>query len=101
MRYATREGFYSILEMPNQPNMAICYDFTIYPDFRGQKSAHVLKAHQMDNLRRQGFTTAICTTQASNFAQNRVLEKAGWTFLCSFIDQRTNSNAIMWQWEVQ
>lgn len=100
MRYATREGFYSIIEMPNQPNVAICYDFTIYPEFRGQKASHSLKEHQMETLKRQGFTSAICTTQFSNHAQNKVLEKAQWNILSSFIDQRTNSNALIWGWNV-
>lgn len=99
MRYATNEGFYSIIEMPNQPSIAICFDFTIYPQYRGQKSGHSLKRHQMETLVRQGFTSAICTTQSANLAQRRVLEKAGWKVLSPFIDQRTDSTALLWKWD--
>lgn len=99
MRFATKEGFYSILPMPNQPCVAICYDFTIYPEFRGQRAAHKLKSHQMDQLKLLGFTSAICTTQSSNKAQIRVLMKAGWTILSNFKDQRTDERAIIWKYE--
>jgi len=99
MRFATTEGFYSIEEMPNQPSMAICFDFTIYPQFRGQKAAHALKRHQIETLIRQGFTSAICTTQSSNIAQRKVLEKAGWKISSNFIDQRTDATAILWKWD--
>lgn len=99
MRFATNEGFYSVIPMPNQPSVAICYDFTIYPQFRGQRAAHTLKAHQMKNLKLMGYTTAICTTQESNKAQIQVLMKANWTILSSFQDHRTGERSIMWKWE--
>ena len=99
MRFATKEGFYSIIAMPNQPCIAICYDFTIYPQFRGQRAAHKLKAHQMENLKLLGYTSAICTTQSSNEAQIKVLMKSGWTILSNFKDQRTGERGIMWKWE--
>lgn len=99
MRFATKEGFYSICPMPNQPSIALCYDFTIYPQFRGQRAAHTLKAHQMKNLKLLGYTTAFCTTQASNKAQIQVLMKANWTILSSFQDQRTGEQGVLWRWE--
>jgi len=98
MRFSTKEGFYSILPMPNQPCVAICYDFTIYPEFRGQRAAHKLKSHQHEQLRLLGFTSAICTTQKSNEAQAKVLKAAGWTVSSTFLDQRTGGFGVIWVW---
>ena len=101
MRYATSEGYYSIDAMPNQPSIAICSDFTVLSEFRGRKAAHLLKAHQMDQLKLLHFTTAICTIQNSNEAQIKVVGLAGWRPISEFFDARTNSFARIWIWEVQ
>lgn len=100
MRYATSEGYYSITPMPNQPSVALCYDFTVLLAHRGQRAAHRLKAHQMNQLKLLHYTIAVCTTQESNEAQTKVLLKAGWIPMLSFKDARSGTNARMWQWVV-
>lgn len=96
MRFSTEEGFYTITPLPGQPNAAVCTDFTIYPKFRGKGAAHRLKAHQMLNLKRLGYTFAICTTQNKNIAQAKVLMAAGWTRGPVFFDARNVSDVCLW-----
>ena len=101
MRYSTPAGYFSIESMPNQPSVALCFDFTVIPEYRGTKAAHRLKAYQMDLLREQHFSLAICTTKKENEAQNKVLRSAGWDYISEFQDLRTNSPTLLWHWKVE
>ena len=100
MRYSLPNGFFSIDSMPNQPSVALCYDFTIIPEYRGTKASHQLKAYQMKLLHELHYTVAICTTQASNEAQNKVLQAAGWVITSEFYDIRTGHKVYIWNWHV-
>jgi hypothetical protein len=96
MRISTDDGFYTITPMPSQPNIALCNDFTVLPWKRKQGRGHVLKEHQVQQLRLLNFTMALCTVQCDNIGQTKILIKSGWDIISSFRDNRTGRRANLW-----
>lgn len=94
----TDYGHYSLMPMPNQPSVALCFGFQIKPEYRGQGNGHELKAHQMKTLAEKGFRFALCTIKSSNNAQRRILTKAGWTPASNaFFSPSTGKFTEVWQ----
>lgn len=91
-------GRFSVMAMPNQPAVALCYGFEIDPEYRGKGYGHKLKELQMKTLADKGFRFALCTIKSSNNAQRRILTKAGWTPASNaFFSPSTGKFTEVWQ----
>ena len=99
-RYAYPFGAFCIEAIPNQPQVAHCHSFFIHSHQRGQGLGKLLKQHQCDILRAQGFNFATCTTAGDNTRQHRVLEHCGWRRLSEFSNSQSGKTTILWGWEV-
>lgn len=99
-RYALPFGVFCVDAIPNQPQVAHCHSFFIHDSHRGQGLAKLLKQHQHEVLRAQGFNFATCTTAGDNHRQHRVLESLGWKRLTEFHNTRDGSATVLWGWEV-
>lgn len=95
-RYCTAYGAYEIDSTPGQPQVAHCHSFFVKHEHRGQGLAHGLKKHQNMTLAALGYDFATCTVAASNTAQKRVLEAAGWSQLSRFDNVRTGEMTELW-----
>lgn len=89
MRFATPVGAYEIDSVPSQPQVAHCHGFFVPRHLRGRGMAHRLKTQQMGTLFRLGYDFATCTVCASNAAQKKVLARAWWRILASFVSSKT------------
>lgn len=96
MRFAITEGAYEIDSLPSQPQVAHCHGFFVHRELRGQGYAHKLKRHQLITLRHLGYDYATCTVCASNTAQKKVLERAGWSKLIGFTSSKTGEQVELW-----
>lgn len=96
MRFATSSGAYEIDSLPSQPQVANCHAFFVQKDLRGQGQAHALKTHQNMMLAALGYDFATCTVCSSNAAQKRVLTRAGWARLASFVSSKTGEEVELW-----
>lgn len=96
MRFATEAGAYEIDSVPSQPQVAHCHGFFVHNDRRGRGLAHELKNHQNLMLSRLGYDFATCTVCASNAAQKKVLARAGWRSLASFVSSKTGEPVELW-----
>lgn len=96
MRFATPVGAYEIDSVPSQPQVAHCHGFFVHNDRRGRGLAHDLKTHQNLMLSRLGYDFATCTVCASNVAQKKVLARAGWRSLASFVSSKTGEQVELW-----
>lgn len=95
---STGYGHYSVMPMPNQPAVAICYGFEVHPEYRGKGLGHKLKDHQMKTLSDMGARFAICTIKSTNLAQRRILTKAGWVAASkAFLSPTTGRATEVWQ----
>lgn len=95
---STDHGQYSVLPMPNQPAVALCYGFQVHPEHRGKGYGHALKAHQMKTLADLGVSFAICTIKTNNLAQRRILTKAGWVQSSkAFTSSASGKSTEVWQ----
>lgn len=101
MRVSFDEGSFEYESMPSQPSLAICYNFHIYPNFRGRGFGIVLKRKQMAALKQAGYTAAMCTVQKSNLAQIKILERCGWVKAIRFHDLRNDSWAAIYTINLQ
>lgn len=99
-RYATAVGAYEITSVPGQGQLAHCHGLFIKPEKRGQGFAHKLKRDQMGMLQYLGYDYAQCTVDASNAAQIKVLEQAGWELLTEFHNSRTGGRTQIWGKEI-
>ena len=90
-RYATTFGAFNIDPMPGNNQVALCSGFFVFPDSRGEGNGHRLKAFQMDVLKSEGYSLAICTVRADNAAQLRVMKKAKWQEIRNFINDQTGA----------
>lgn len=95
-RHATVAGCYHIDPMPGQPQVAHCHGFFVPVDRRGLKLGHKLKAHQVSTLAAEHYDYATATVDASNEAQKRVLEKAGFRRLDTFTNTKTGGTTELW-----
>lgn len=100
MRFSTPAGAYEIDSVPSQPQVAHCHGFFIRHELRGRGLAHGLKAHQGLMLVGLGYDFATCTVCNSNFAQKRVLARAGWASLAAFVSRKTGEEVELWGWSV-
>lgn len=89
MRFSTAAGVFEIDSVPSQPQVAHCHGFFVHRHLRGHGMAHRLKTQQMGTLSRLGYDFATCTVCASNAAQKKVLARAGWRSLASFVSSKT------------
>jgi hypothetical protein len=96
MRFATPVGAYEIDSAPSQPQVAHCHGFFVHRHLRGKGMAHRLKTQQMGTLLRLGYDFATCTVCASNAAQKKVLARAGWRSLASFVSSKTGEPVELW-----
>ena len=96
MRFATPVGAYEIESVPSQPQVAHCHGFFVHRHLRGNGMAHRLKTQQMGTLSRLGYDFATCTVCASNAAQKKVLARAGWRSLASFVSSKTGEQVELW-----
>lgn len=96
MRFATAFGSYEIDSLPSQPQVAHCHAFFVPKDLRGQGFAHVMKIHQKATLASLGYDFATCTVCSSNAAQKKVLARAGWRSLASFVSSKTGEPVELW-----
>ena len=101
MRFATPVGAYEIDSVPSQPQVAHCHGFFVHNDRRGRGLAHDLKTHQNLMLSRLGYDFATCTVCASNAAQKKVLARAGWRSLASFVSSKTGEPVELWGFAVR
>lgn len=100
-RYATTFGAYEIDSIPGQPQVAHCHSLFILPECRGRGMAHQLKQHQNNTLATLGYDFASCTVAASNTAQKRVLQQAGWVQISHFNNTRTGDKTEVWGYLVK
>ena len=96
MRFATPVGAYEIDSVPSQPQVAHCHGFFVRHELRGGGLAHTLKAEQNASLVQLGYDFATCTVCASNAAQKKVLARAGWRSLASFVSSKTGEQVELW-----
>lgn len=95
-RYAYGPSAFEIDSLPSQCQVAICHGFFVKPESRGQGLAHLAKMEQARLLKDLAYDYAICTVMASNQAQKRVLEKAGWAHLTEFYSARQDEQIEIW-----
>jgi len=100
MRFATPVGAYEIDSVPSQPQVAHCHGFFVPIGMRGKGLAHDLKTNQNLVLASLGYDYATCTVCGSNAAQKRVLTRAGWLRLASFVSSKTGEQVELWGWKV-
>jgi GNAT superfamily N-acetyltransferase len=102
MIYKTAYGEYGVRLMPNQPGVAMCFGFKVYPEHRGMGYGHALKAHQMAMLENLGVKYAICSSKATNLRQHRILIKAGWERESDpFIGPLTKEESQVWSCNIK
>ena len=99
-RYSIREAAFEIDSLPSQPQVAICHGFFVASAARGKGYAHQAKRAQEEILRGLAYDYALCTVMASNHAQKRVLEKAGWRYLDEFHSDRQDALVEIWGHEI-
>lgn len=100
-RFSVGSGAFEVDSLPSQPQVAICHGFFVAPSARGQGFSHQLKKAQAEILKGLAYDYAICTVMASNEAQKRVLEKAGWAPLAGFYSARQDAQIEIWGAEVK
>ena len=100
MRFATHVGAYEIDSVPSQPQVAHCHAFFVPIGMRGKGLAHDLKTNQNMVLSALGYDFATCTVCGNNAAQKRVLTKAGWSMIASFVSSKNGDPVELWGWQV-
>lgn len=96
-RFAVGPAAFEIESAPSQPQIAWCHGFFVAPAARGKGHAHQAKRAQEEILRGLAYDYALCTVMASNHAQKRVLEKAGWIYLDEFYNCRQDAVIEIWK----
>lgn len=99
-RFINDDGAFLIDPMPSQPQVALCHGFFVQHRKRGRGLAHGLKARQNQILHELQYDFAICTVDGANEAQKKVLTRAGWRWLASFVNRKTGSHTELWGWQV-
>lgn len=99
-RFAVGPAAFEIDSLPSQPQVAICHGFFVASAARGKGCAHQAKRAQEEILRGLAYDYALCTVMASNHAQKRVLEKAGWRYLDEFRSDRQDALVEIWGNEI-
>lgn len=101
MRFSTPFGAYEIDSVPSQPQVAHCHGFFVRHELRGGGLAHDLKCHQTAMLLRLGYDFATCTVCRSNERQKKVLDRAGWRCLASFVSSKAGEHVELWGFAVR
>lgn len=100
-RYSSPHGVFHIDPLPGQPQIAHCHGLFVFPEYRSQGYGHAIKAAQARLLSELGFDFATCTVDSTNAAQLTVLKRAGWSFMSSFHNSRTNTTTQVWGFEIK
>lgn len=100
-RHAAGYGAFEIDSVPGQPQIAHCHSFFIDHSRRGKGYGHMLKAHQNAVLRADFYDFATCTVDGANFAQHRILDKAGWYKMSEFKNSKTGGVTFIYGYHVK
>jgi len=64
---------------------------------RGNGNGKAAHHKRLWEAKRLGYQMALCTTDAANVAQLKILTLYGWTEISRFTSKRTGNIVIMWQ----
>ena len=95
-RIVTPQGACEISSLPGQGQVAVCHNFFIRDDQRGQGHAHTLKSTQRLALQAMHYDYAIVTVASGNAAEKAVLAQSGWQKLTEFRNRRSSETTEMW-----
>ncbi len=90
------QATYSLTTFPKCESILISHDSWVKEEFRGQGIG--TKAHQsrLEVAEALGANYLICTVNAYNTPQIRILRKFGWKLLDSFIHNCTHHEVGIW-----
>lgn len=100
MRYSTPYGFFEIVPMPGQPQIAICHGLGVPTHLRDKGLGSKLKEAQNQLIAELLYDYAICSVSSTNAKQKHILAKYGWTRLDFFQNTRQSEETEIWGWKV-
>jgi L-amino acid N-acyltransferase YncA len=95
MRFSDENGFYEIDNLPGCTQVAVSHNSVIYEEQRGK--GHGTKANELriEKAKFLGYDYILCTVDASNEAQLRILKNNEWNELDSFDSRKTGHHVII------
>lgn len=88
-------GFYEINSMPGCPQIAISNQAFIGPQYRKQGYGTKFHKHRLDFMTELGFNYVMCTVNADNTPQLKILSSCGWKELSRFKNSQTEHTIII------
>lgn len=89
-------GHFELTGLPGCNQIAVSHHAFIVPAMRGKGLGHITHRTRLDLIKQLGYDYALCTTDAANEPQRKILEAAGWNQLDQFKNSETNHEVIIW-----
>lgn len=85
MRYGSTLGAYEIVDLPGSPQCAVSIHSFIFNRFRGKGYGKYKHKERLDILKYLGYDYVLCTVDAANAREVKILESNKWTHLDTFV----------------
>lgn len=95
MRHATQHSVREFTSFPGCNQIAVSHGMYMRKASRGKGHAHYEQKISLDKMRELGYGYALCTVDADNAAQIKVLRKAGWRDLDHFVSEQTGTDLLI------
>src|SRR5688572_26950384 len=95
MRIVSHEVSSEIDTLPGNSSVAVFHSATNFGE-RGKGNGTLVHSECLTLVREFGYQFAICTTDASNEPEIKILQKFGWTEVTRFVSKRTGYTVILW-----
>lgn len=96
-KYKSDIGEYALTGMPGCPwTVCISHDAFVPEELRGQGFGQLLHKQRLNKMRDMGYSFAICTVNADNEAQKKILNKNGWYHLWTFQEHCEGHNVSLY-----
>lgn len=84
-RFATDKSVRIFSDFPGMPQVCVSHDAMMYIEHRKQGHGHAEHVKGIEKMKELSYDYALCFVRTDNVAQIKILEKANWKQIQSFI----------------
>lgn len=95
-RYAHEGASYQLTELPGCDQVVVSHGAFVPTHIRGKGIGDRAHKHRLSHIKELGFDYAVCTVDAANVAQIKILTKNGWHKLQEFVSSKTAHTVQLW-----
>ena len=94
-----RLASWQLVQLPGCCGIVVSTDATIQPDFRRKGWGYIFNQVRQEQAKLMGYGQLLCTVQATNEAEIKILKKNNWHEISGIVNPKTNNKILTYVWD--